>query len=160
VIKLLATCLMRELTEVYRNGIAPAVQAMPRPPCSPAALHIGTSGTQAPTNPVQRSQYMQECFDRMSRSRGTSTPTGSRQPVDPSSCRGALHRRMIQPDSIWRLRANSSSRRDRAPGCQDTNSPQIATSIGRVSRTISPTRIPANNDSTRRKADHAINVRM
>ena len=138
-----------------------------RPPHSrhtiPAALHVGRQ-PRARDRTLSALTRRAGMFQRHATAPGKGSPTGSRQPVDPSSTHGeqqtVFHRSMIQPDSIWRLRANSSSRRDRAPGYQDTNSSQIATPSGRVSRTIFRIRIPANNDTARRKAECAINVCM
>jgi len=74
------------------------------------------------------------------------------------------HKRHVHPpaDSVWRLRANSSSRRDRAPGFHDTRFPGLRAgeTPDLVSRTIFPSSIPANSDTPRQKAECARSVCM
>lgn len=74
---------------------------------------------------------------------------------------GALIAAFAQRHSIWRLRANSSSRRDRAPGRQHTRSaPRTIVVPGFPSGTVFPISIPANSDTPRQKAECASNVCM
>lgn len=134
-------------------------------PCGPCQGRPAcrTSSMRARRTPVRHQQYMQEYCDGMPQPRQEAAyriAPASRPIIESRTSSAAYFSSMIQPDSIWRLRANSSSRRDRAPGYQDTNSSQIATPSGRVSRTTFPIRIPANNATARRKAECAINVCM
>lgn len=66
--------------------------------------------------------------------------------------------RTSQPDSAWLLRANSSSRRDRAPGLQVTSSSRAAAPAGFVSFTTFPNSIPASGDTARQKPECASSV--
>ena len=76
----------------------------------------------------------------------------------------ASRKRHVHPsvDPVWRLRANSSSRRDRAPGFHDTRFPvlRVGETSDLASRTIFPSSIPANSDTPRQKAECARSVCM